>query len=771
MMLQYRNNAPNKLALLSLAMLILCLPLLATFVQPQQAEYVAKAWLKNGPAALNVTPVISEVNVYQNGSLSMAQREYSADAKNLPMLYMIFTSDGQFVVVAADDNSVPVLGYSTELRTKPKTMSPEFAWLMDQYQTQIQDIVSNGTVLPENQAMWSEMLSGAYVFQSRTDRAVSPLLDTTWDQAWPYNELCPLNSNGPGGRVYAGCVATAMGQVMKYWNYPTTGVGYHSYTDPTAAGEDPSYGVQSANFGATTYLWDQMPNSIGSSNIPIATLLKHAGVSVDMNYDTDGSGAYSVDVAPAMQEYFRYPDTLYRSKQSFSEANWITMMKQQLDNGVPVYYGGSGSDGGHAWVMDGYDASNMFHMNFGWSGSYNGNFLLNAINSGNGSFNDGQSAVINTIPQNYTIGTAKLKMSLNAVATVGTYFTVNVATPPVLGSWNVNHYEFQLTYDNTNIVYNGFSTTGTMSAGGTVTVNEVTPGYLNVSWTGTTPLLGPGSLINFNFTPYDAGEYLFDMAEMKYNTTALGQTEYIWVTVNAPVAALAQSTISMTNVINLQQNAIGTTDMRTTYLLPSWNVRSYQFNVTYVPTKLEWVGVETVGTLSAAGTPTVVVNSPGSVSISFTSTTPITGEGSLLKLKFKAIGNTSSLSITQVTPSNFVYNTTAITAASGCTFRLAAASSAEDELAIPAPKFQVYPNPFKGSTAFKFNSVSNEPASFEVYNVKGQIIRQLNVSEGKAAEIVWDGKDAKGNNVSAGIYLVRWQQADNSGNAKILILK
>lgn len=120
MMLQYRNNAPNKLALLSLAMLILCLPLLATFVQPQQAEYVAKAWLKNGPAALNVTPVISEVNVYQNGSLSMAQREYSADAKNLPMLYMIFTSDGQFVVVAADDNSVPVLGYSTELRTKPE---------------------------------------------------------------------------------------------------------------------------------------------------------------------------------------------------------------------------------------------------------------------------------------------------------------------------------------------------------------------------------------------------------------------------------------------------------------------------------------------------------------------------------------------------------------------------------------------------------------------------------------------------------------------------
>ena len=770
-MLQYRNYAKSKLALLSFALLILCLPLMASFVQPQQAEIVAKAWLNKGPAALNHNPVFTEINVFAHGALTPAQREYPSDAKNLPLLYTFFTREGQFVVVAADDNSIPVLGYSNELRPIPKTMSPEFAWLMNQYYSEIQDIVANGTVVPENQAMWSEMLSGNYAYQSRTDRAVDPLLSTTWDQAWPYNELCPVNSSGPGGHVYAGCVATAMGQVMKYWNYPTTGVGYHSYTDPTMAGEDPSYGVQSANFGATTYLWDQMPNSIGSSNIPIATLLKHAGVSVDMNYDVTGSGAQSADVPAAMQEYFRYPDALFRQKNSFTADNWTTMMKQQLDNGSPVYYSGYGNDGGHAWVMDGYDTANMFHMNFGWGGSYNGNFAFSAINSGNGSFNDGQSAVINTLPQNYTIGTTKLKMKLNAAATVGSYFTINISTPPVLGSWAVTHYEFQLTYDNTNIAYTGFSTSGTMSEGGTVTVNELNPGYLNVSWTGTTPLLGPGLLINFNFTPSDVGEYLFDMADMKYNTTSLGQTEYIWVPVAAPVATLAQSTISMTNVINLAQNTVGTTDVRTTYLLPSWNVRNYQFNVTYTPTKLEWVGVETEGTLSSAGTPTVVVNSPGSVSISFTSPTALTGEGSLIKLKLKAIGNTSNLSITQVTPSNFVYNSTAIAAVSGCTFRLAPASSNEDELAIPAPQFQVYPNPFKGATSFKFSSASNAPASFEVYNVKGQVIRQLTVAEGKAAEIVWDGKDTKGNKVAAGIYLVRWQQADNNGNAKVLILK
>lgn|GEM_PF-313363 len=771
-MLQYKSYTSGKVAMLIVSLLILCLPLIGAFVQPQQAETIARTWLREGPAALRNIPLINEINILQDGVLIPAANNYRSEMDKLPRLYVLYTTDGQFVVVAADDNSTPILGYSSDIRPRPQTMSPEFIWLINGYAEQIKDIVDNGIVLPENQAKWNEMLSGNVSFINRTDRVITPLLATTWDQGWPYNELCPAAASGPGGHVWAGCVATAMGQVMKYWSHPVTGVGYHSYTDASGPGEEPSYGTQSANFGATTYLWDQMPNSVGSSNIPVATLLKHTGVSVDMNYDgSAGSGAYSQDVAPAMVNYFRYPSALHRSKSSFSEANWNTMMKAQLDEGSPVYYGGSGDGGGHAWVMDGYDAAEMFHMNFGWGGSSNGYFLLNAINSGNGSFNSYQSATINTIPANYSIGTAKLKMSVPVASTVGSYFTLKVSTPPILGSWNVTHYEFQLTYDNSNIVFNSSSIAGTMAANGTVVVTEVSPGYINVSWTGATKLLGLGTLINFNFTPLDAGEYLFDMADMKYNTTSLDQTEYIWVNVNAPVAALAQSTINMTNVMNLAYNSIGTTDIRTTYLLPSWNVTQYQFNITYVPTKLEFVGLDTAGTMSQGAEPVAVVNSPGSVTVTCTSPTRLTGEGALLKLQFRAIGNTASLSITQVTPSSFTYNTTQIAAVSGCTFRLSAHTGIEDELSVPAPNLQIYPNPFSTSTALKFSSSSNAPASFNVYNLKGQLIRQMFASEGKAAELIWNGNDANGNKVAAGVYLLRWQQGSDNGTAKVLILK
>lgn len=764
-MRQARHNKISKIAMLCIGLLILSLPLLGAFIQPNQAATVAKVWLQQGPAALRNTPEFSKIVAIKNGQMSQAQDQYSITASSLPAMYMLFTNEGYFAVVSAEDNSVPVLGYSTEARSIPETISPEFMWWMSEYENQIDEIRNSKLIIAKHQSDWNELLSGRYPYNTRNTRSISPLLSTTWDQAWPYNELCPADAAGPGGRVYAGCVATAMGQVMKYWDHPTTGTGsYNYYAAP--------YGYQSANFGATNYQWNLMPNAISTSNIPIATLLYHAGVSVSMMYAPDGSGAYSTNVPNAMSSYFRYPDAMYRPRSSFTEPNWINLIKYQLDDGSPVYYSGSGSDGGHAWVVDGYDSQDYFHMNFGWGGSYNGNFLVSAINSGNGSFNSSQAAVINTIPANYNMSNTKIKMSVPPIATVGNYFNIDIKTSPILGSWNVNHFEFVLTYEPGNIVYNSFNTNGAIGANGTYTVTEIEPGFISVVWNGSQTLLGPGTLIQFSFTPLDAGDYLFDIGDMKYNTTNITNTEFVFMSVEAPVPTLAQSAITMTNVQNLAYQAIGTTDMRTTYILPSWNVTQYSFNLTYVPTRLEFVGVEVEGTLSAGATPNAVVNSPGNVTVTCTLPARISGDGSLLKLKFKAIGNTSSLTITQVTPSNFMYNSTILTSVSGSTFRLAGYSSSEDEeLAVIAPTMDIYPNPFSSTTAFKFNSKSNAPVSFNVYNVKGQLVRQFANNDAKASEVVWDGKDAKGNHVAGGIYLVRWEQGKDKGSAKLLILK
>jgi len=193
--------------------------------------------------------------------------------------------------------------------------------------------------------------------------------------------------------VYTGCVATAMAQVLKYWNYPSQGSGSHSYTHAT-------YGLLSADFGSTTYNWTNMPNNVVSSNNSVATLMYHCGVSVEMDYSADGSGAYSGDVVPALVNYFNYsPNVEMKSLNSFSTANWIMMLKAELDAHRPVYYGGDNGTEGHAFVCDGYDTDSKFHFNWGWSGSANGYFAIGALNpSLSYKFNSNNEAIIRIKP-------------------------------------------------------------------------------------------------------------------------------------------------------------------------------------------------------------------------------------------------------------------------------------------------------------------------------------------------------------------------------------
>ena len=180
---------------------------------------------------------------------------------------------------------------------------------------------------------------------------VSPLLTTTWDQGCYYNALCPSDPSGiyTCGHVYTGCVATAMSQIMKYHNFPPQGVGSHSY-------EDPPYGLQNADFGNTNYNWSSMPNNVTNSNTPVATLMYHAGVSVNMQYSTSGSGAYNENVPYALMNYFNYnPEIVIQYKSNFSHLeDFKNLIRTDLNQQLPVYYSGSNPSEGHAFVCDGY---------------------------------------------------------------------------------------------------------------------------------------------------------------------------------------------------------------------------------------------------------------------------------------------------------------------------------------------------------------------------------------------------------------------------------
>ena len=313
-----------------------------------------------------------------------------------PNLYIYNVEGGGFVIVSASKNVKPVLAYSTEHSYVGEI--PEPAWyFINNYSKNIDFCDENDVVMNGADAEW-EALENNELPAVRNTKTVDPMIQTLWNQDYPYNYYAPETSGGwwgggPGGHCYAGCVACAMSQIMKYWDHPFQGHGSHSYTHGT-------YGVQSADFGATTYNWAIMPNELGyQADDPakaVALLMYHCGVSVDMNFGPDGSGAQSKAVETAMRQYFGYGGALYLERSKFdSEAEWIALLKSELDKSQPMYFSGSSDSGsGHAIVCDGYDANDYFHFNLGWSGSGNDYYSINDV----AGYNNNEAVVVNIFP-------------------------------------------------------------------------------------------------------------------------------------------------------------------------------------------------------------------------------------------------------------------------------------------------------------------------------------------------------------------------------------
>jgi parallel beta-helix repeat protein len=352
--------------------------LLAISTQAQQAA-----------RTLNETMARQTAQTFADAKLNAKGETLTLVSANRIYIYNI--GNHGFVIVSGNTVLPPVLGYSDREVFPSLDDAPEnFKDWIQHYSDMIDFAVENGIQPePEIERQWDEIMKGQYHPKGLT--TVAPLIETHWNQDCFYNEYCPATNGGwwggPCGHVYAGCVACAMAQVMKYWNHPEVGFGSHSYIHST-------YGEQSANFAATTYQWDDMPEQIYGHNDAVATLMYHCGVSVNMNYAPDGSGAQSKDVETALRSYFGYCGAKYREKSKYDEDTWIAMLKSELDLSHPIYYSGSSSSAGHAFVCDGYDDNDMFHFNFGWSGSGDEYYSLYDVNGYSGN----QAAVMNIVP-------------------------------------------------------------------------------------------------------------------------------------------------------------------------------------------------------------------------------------------------------------------------------------------------------------------------------------------------------------------------------------
>ncbi|MBQ3710537.1 MAG: thiol protease/hemagglutinin PrtT [Bacteroidales bacterium] len=339
---------------------------------------------------------------YVQNTLGMKSAELSlvyteTCASGVDALY-VFNYDHGYVVVAADDRAHPILGYCEDALFSVDNMPEGLRYYLGHYARQIQYAIDeNLAVDPEVAEQWYLLDKDGVIMKTRMEKAVAPLLATTWDQGWPYNYYAPAcNNYWTNNHCYAGCVACSMSQVMKYWNWPETGNGEHSYSTSSYGG------TLSANFGNTTYNWSIMPNSCSTNNAAaqaVAFLMYHCGIAVDMDFSPDGSGSHTEYVPDAVINYFRYGScTNLKSRDDFSRTAWEDMLIASFDRGIPVVYAGSDTDGGHAFNCDGYNDQRYFHFNWGWSGSYNNYYQIDALNTGNGNFNLYQRVVFEMVP-------------------------------------------------------------------------------------------------------------------------------------------------------------------------------------------------------------------------------------------------------------------------------------------------------------------------------------------------------------------------------------
>ena len=324
--------------------------------------------------------------------------------------YVFASPEGGFVLVSGDDCAVPVLGYSLASRFETKDMPENVKGWLEGYENDIRLCRANAlsgepTVSGDE---WTMLEAGVMPVEP-LQTAVAPLLTTTWNQSPRYNDLCPYDS-ATDARSVTGCVATATAQVMKFWNHPATGYGSNTYTsERTKNGIHYLFPNLTADFGATTYQWSNMPNALTSVSSQteidaVATLMYHVGVAIEMSYSPAASGAHNYNfggtIRPssqtALMKNFKYrADMTPLMRDDYSNAEMGTLLRAELDQQRPILFDGSNTSGGHSFVFDGYDASGKFHVNWGWGGSNDGFFELGSLNPGVGGIGGNSSGTYN----------------------------------------------------------------------------------------------------------------------------------------------------------------------------------------------------------------------------------------------------------------------------------------------------------------------------------------------------------------------------------------
>ena len=349
-------------SLLSFLLLMLCVVCaVANPVTPEQAQQKAKAFLAKRGMAASATLDLAyqgKQQAHQNG----------APAKDA--CYYVFNNghNAGFVIVAGDDCAEDVLGYATDGSFDADNIPENMQAFLQGY---AEEIAAARALGANNANSGDENVEVAR-------KVVAPLIETHWNQHDPYNLLCVNNS---GQLCVTGCVATALAQVMYYYQWPKSAT-----TEIPAY--DSRYGDHYDALPSTTFDWAKMKpvymnsgNDDNESRMAVAKLMRYCGQAVTMNYSPGASGGYQSSIPDALKNYFGYPGKpSWQRRSKYTTEEWDELIYKELKYGRPVLYGASTSAGsGHEFICDGYDGHGLYHINWGWGGLSDGYFRLSAL--------------------------------------------------------------------------------------------------------------------------------------------------------------------------------------------------------------------------------------------------------------------------------------------------------------------------------------------------------------------------------------------------------
>lgn len=272
--------------------------------------------------------------------------------------YVFNDTDQGFVIIAGDDAVPSVLGYSAQGSLQEGAIPEGLQSLLQGYGQQIR-LLQNGEASPLTD-------------ESASDFKGSKQLTTAlWGQTGYFAQSTP-------SRYPTGCVATALAIIMKYHGYPAQPQGRTIYYS------DNVNRYLTVDFSQSNYDFDQMPmekktGDASSAFKGVAKLMYDIGVAVQMAYSASESSAINGNIAPALQSYFAYdPEVQLRSASYYSNEEWLSMVREEIDHDRPVFYTGDEKGGSHAYVVDGYK-DNLFSINWGWEGQYNGYYAIGSL--------------------------------------------------------------------------------------------------------------------------------------------------------------------------------------------------------------------------------------------------------------------------------------------------------------------------------------------------------------------------------------------------------